>query len=256
MTGLLRVDVLQSIGASLVLIAALGPLLGLPKPGRAIALGALVLLSTLPLGGLLPGPLPGPVAGYLAAWPVEHGVRTAAMFPLAPWLGYALFGAAFGATVGRPQSAFAWRRTLVLGVCVCASMGALASGAIPEVNALTYAWPVTAKLVRAVHRVGVAVSVAGLLKLLERPLAHSPLRVFGKTSLLLYCVHLEFAYGVAARPVAHRLGYLEWLVGLFLLMGMMYGLARLRLRLGSWAKRRRRQKLSESPKNSRIDEVP
>jgi len=248
MPGLLRVDVLQSIGASLGLIAWLAPALKLPQ--RRLwsgLLGALVLISTLSLGRLLPGPLPGALAGYLAAWPTAPGVRSMAMFPLAPWFGYALFGVVFGLTVGRPRSRDDLIQTLAVATAVCATLGAVASGALPQAQAWMHAVPSSAKLVRAVHRVGLAVSVGGLLHLLSRPLAYSPLRVFGKTSLLLYCVHLEFAYGVAARPIVHRLGYGEWLVGLLLLCTLMYGLARLRLHLGI----RSRMARSAGPPDSR-----
>jgi hypothetical protein len=229
-----------AVAASLILIAALAPLLRLPRRRRwAAALGACVLLVTLPLGRLLPGSLPGALAGYLAAWPPVAGVRSMAMFPLAPWFGYALFGVVFGVSVGRARSQAALLRVLATWAALGAALGALTSGVLPQAQALMHALPWSAKLVRAWHRVGLAVSVAGLLHLLAGPLASSPLRVFGKTSLLLYCVHLEFAYGLAARPIAHRLGYGEWFVGLFLLCTLMYGLARLRLhpRVGSRRKR-------------------
>ena len=249
--GLLRVDVLQSIGASLALVALLAPMLRLPERRVPSAvLGAIVMLVTEPLGRILPGALPGAVAGYLGAWPAVAGVGTMGMFPLAPWLGYALFGAVFGLSVGHARSREALARTLALGAALFAGLGALAGGDLHYVQTLTQALPSSAKLVRAVHRVGIATSVAGLLHLLERPLAYSPLRVFGKTSLLLYCVHLEFAYGLASRPIAHRLGYGQWLVGLLLLCAMMYGLARLRLH-PNFGSRAGRGPGSPDPRSSR-----
>lgn len=233
MPGLLRVDVLQSIGASLVLIAAAQPLLRFPRRAPALLVGALVLLATEPLRDVLPAGLPHPIAAYVGAWPTADGVRSMAMFPLAPWLGYALLGACFGAHLSKAGTRAELTRSMAVAVPVMALVGFLASGVLQ----LTTAAPFTAKLVRALHRTGIATSAAGLLMLLP---SHrlSPLRVFGQTSLLLYCVHLEFAYGVAARPLAHRLGYGGWFVGLFLLSTSMYGVGRLRLRLGAFLRNR------------------
>ncbi|HEX6240234.1 MAG TPA: heparan-alpha-glucosaminide N-acetyltransferase domain-containing protein, partial [Polyangiales bacterium] len=74
LTRLLQVDVLQAIGASLVLLA-LGErwLRWLQRPALLLGIGVAVACVTQPVGLLLPGGLPVPLAAYLARFPPAQG---------------------------------------------------------------------------------------------------------------------------------------------------------------------------------------
>ncbi|HMI90253.1 MAG TPA: heparan-alpha-glucosaminide N-acetyltransferase domain-containing protein, partial [Polyangiales bacterium] len=98
--SLLRVDVLQAIGASLALLVLARPALA-TRPALGILFGVLVALATPWLKRWVPGPLPVPLASYVAQWPPAPGERVASLFPLFPWAAYALIGAAFGSFLAR-----------------------------------------------------------------------------------------------------------------------------------------------------------
>jgi hypothetical protein len=79
------------------------------------------------------------------------------------------------------------------------------------------------------YRIGIGLSLAGALGLTTGRLAWTPLRPMGQASLLLYWVHLEFAFGQSARLLKRALGYGAWMALAAVLIALMFGLALLRL---------------------------
>lgn len=231
--GLLRVDVLQCIGACIVVTALFGNAIdAFARPSRALLVAIVVALATLPLSSLLPLPIPGPVMGYLARWSTPEGVQPIAMFPLFPWLAYAFAGVAFGSFLSAAKSAEeVASKTLRLAavgvVCVLFSRESF-----PPVYRIAAEFPASGTLLRGVFRIGLAFVFSGLLFVLLRRFRDTPLRTFGRTSLLIYWVHLSFTYGLGGRWLRDRLDYVQWLAAFAVLVVAMWVVAWIRLRAG------------------------
>lgn len=228
--GLLRVDVLQCIGASIVILAALGRPLALGRSsGRLFALGVLVLLATSTMAELMPAGIAAPIAGYVARWTTESGVQPLAMFPLFPWLGYAALGAALASPLERAARAGRLEEAIAVATVGGAALAMMTSEAVPYVFRLLSEAPVLTKLFRAAYRMGLTMVFGGALFGLFGHAPRSPLRALGKTSLLVYCVHLELVFGTAGNALKRVLDYPEWLLATSILTLSMYVLARGRL---------------------------
>ncbi|MCB9667203.1 MAG: DUF1624 domain-containing protein [Myxococcales bacterium] len=223
--GLLRVDVLQIIGVSLVLVAVL--ITYVRRPMVWIALAVMVTLLAWPLAHVLPGPFPAPLAAYFARWPL-HGERQMAMFPLFPWFAYLLVGLTAGRWIQSKStsSALLWLAPLgLLGAYLTGETRMLAHDLMTGVLALTHT-------LRVSYRVFVATALtAGAYGASRwaRALA-MPLRMYGQTSLLIYWVHLEFAFGKAARLFRPCESLGEWAVKLAALALLMLGVSYARLK--------------------------
>jgi len=234
-TSVLRVDVLQAIGASLVVLAVAEPLLA--RAPWAALLGALgVTLATEFVAARMPGPLPTPLAAYFARWPVPEGVRTMAMFPLLPWLAFPLIGT----VLGRHWSASAGRGTLARDLSVIGVLGAVLAVGANETIAYRLGWiwhvPWFIPTLRVFARVGTGLALAALcyagLALAARTgfgtsaraERYAPLRTLGRASLFVYWAHLELAFGVVAAPLKRKFDLGTWALGFSALTLAMYAL--------------------------------
>jgi uncharacterized membrane protein len=219
---LLRVDVLQAIGASLALVT-----LGCAafdfsrKPYLAFFFGSCIAIATPLVRELVPGPFPVAIAAYLAWWDPGPGQIVPAVFPLFPWAAYAFIGAGFGVYWDRGLKQGHLLKTL--GFCGVA--GLLTIVVTYEGNLWHFyrEWPFFVQPLRVLFRVGVVLFLAAVACGLAKPAVQRflPLHYFGEASLLVYWVHLEFAYGVAARAIVRSLSYFQWLGGSALLIGAM-----------------------------------
>jgi hypothetical protein len=224
---LLRVDVLQAIGVSLVVLVALRrPLQRRAELGLGLAIA--IALLTPGLRGWLPGPLPVALAGYVAQWDIPPGQPWPTLFPLFPWISYALVGACVGLHLGRAQ------RRDGSGARVALTLAAgsvlliwLACEPLPVARSLRMHWPWLTPLLRVTYRVGVALLLGGLAVLLAHP--RLPLRgvpiALGRASLLIYWIHLQFAFGASAKPIVRALDFQAWAIGLAVLTVAMSALA-------------------------------
>jgi len=189
---LLRVDVLNCIAVSLMLVALA---LGLPTPrgrlGATLGLAAAIALLT-PLAwdtGWWKG-WPAPIAGYFT------GRVHDALFPLFPWAAFTAFGATSGLLLSRDHA----RGREGLTIAALAAIGAAAIPAalwmdvhVPPVYPVYDFWHTSPSYV--VVKGGVLLVLFALAFLLDRLPGPSALRQLGQTSLLVYWVHLEIIYG-------------------------------------------------------------
>jgi uncharacterized membrane protein len=240
---LFRVDILNCIGASMIV----GAFITAPRRGRRqIAATALVAAVCIALGPIVgphhfPDFLPRPLTSYLG------GERPMSWFPLFPWLAWPLIGVLVGhawvrgsATAGRQ----AW--TFII-------TGAVGVALIEGVVLLR---PVTHRLIHYpnwmaqqmgpevfFHRLGVIGPLALLGFLVTRFLGtkhFSLMRLFGQTSLFVYWVHVELVYGLLFKNLHHALSMRAATVGLVLMTAAMAVLAELRLRYWhGWPGRRK-----------------
>jgi uncharacterized membrane protein len=189
---LLRVDVLNCIAVSLVLVALA---LGRPTPrgrlGATLGLAAAIaLLTPLAWDTSWWRGWPAPIAGYFT------GRVRDSLFPLFPWAAFTAFGAACGLLLARARTRGREGVTIaVLAAVGAASIpGALwADAHVPSVYPVYDFWHTSPSYV--LLKCGVLVVLLALAFLLDLLPGPSALRQLGQTSLLIYWVHLEIIYG-------------------------------------------------------------
>ena len=232
--GLLRVDVLQAIGSSLVILAIFERALG-KRPMVSFALGITVALLTDAVQKLVPGPLPLPLAALIARWPEVPGVRILAMFPWFPWLGYVLIGRGMGAVFNTASKKNELERLLWILGPVGLVLSVLANETLQWHFGTTRAFPFLVIPFRMTARIGNAF-VLSLICLHAAKLSvvrESFLRRLGQSSLLVYWVHLEIAYGIISGALQKRLSMTVWFLDFALLTIAMIVLVY--VKQGPWA---------------------
>jgi uncharacterized membrane protein len=237
--GLMRVDVLQCIGASLAIVTAIGAARGrrFAGVGLYLLLGAGVPFIAAWTRSWVPGPLPQGLAAYLGQWTPNVGRSVLGMFPVLPWLAYTLVGTAVGLIWARSAREQRLELVVVIGTALGALLALTSSEALPHVFHALARMPWLTQPVRVAYRVGLVLVLAGIALGLTR--ARLPLRaaldVLGRASLLVYWVHLEFAFGAAAAPFVKKLGYGPWALGSALLVFAMLVVAQLRVSAPGWS---------------------
>jgi uncharacterized membrane protein len=168
------VDVLQCIGASLVLLE----LLVLASPSLRVLAYTSAAIGVMLLG-LAPLAHDWNASGWLAAY---LSPRTGSLFPLLPWSAHVFLGVACAAWV-QPMPSSAPTRLLVLGAVL---LGAARL-------------PVTALLADPIGRLGWVVGISGLLAAVCQRFSALPawVRVLSGQTLFLYVFHVLLVYGDA-----------------------------------------------------------
>lgn len=239
----LRLDVLQGIGAALAVLALV---LSIPVAARAprvllpLGLALAVALTTPVLARVDWTPSSGlaPIVDYLARFP-PYPAPSGARFPFFPWLGYALMGAAIGRAMrGAPiASEFGLPRregarvpepalaALVVGVGL--GVAALAFEAGPSAQAVLARTELARNVLRLTYNTSLAIGSAGAISLLSLvlPSVGRALALLGRHSLVVYAVHLEIAYGLPGVPLVRTLGWPAWLAGAIVLAALMGALS-------------------------------
>jgi uncharacterized membrane protein len=227
--GLIRVDVLQCIGASLMALSVVGASSQRRRPSYFAALAVGVALATPWMQSWVPGPLPGPLAGYLAQWPSTEGQRVISLFPLFPWLGFAAIGVAIGLAWGRAQTPTELESLLVRQLALGAAVALIANPGWAPARWVASPEPIAA-LLRLLYKAALCCAMIGPAWLLARapkPIL-APVQLLGRASLLVYWVHLEFAFGTVSRPLSRALAIDGWAYRTGLLVACMWALAALR----------------------------
>ncbi len=204
-TDLLRVDILNTIGVAIILMGLFCRLI-LPLAKRSVAmLGACgaalgISLLTPPLWTTFrPDWLPWPLESYING---VHNLGTpqAALFPVFPWAGFAFAGLATGLIL---NSTWSHRNEiklfLLFGVAGAALYGL--SRFLDTLHWQIFAaydyWHTSPSffLLRIGLLLMILAVIYGWCRWGAAQWGFSPLIQMGKTSLLVYWVHLEFVYG-------------------------------------------------------------
>jgi uncharacterized membrane protein len=190
---LLRVDILNCIGAALLIVAAFA----LPWPRRGVRIAAALsiavaisVLTPLTWDSGLARTLPAGLAGYI------DGRQPGSFFPPFPWAGFAALGAAAGVLLPswrtRGREAHLFVGMAALGA-VLIPLGLWADRVSPQVYPRYDFWH-TSPAYFAV-KTGIVLLTMGAAYALDRLPLQGPIRQLGRTSLLVYWAHLEVIYG-------------------------------------------------------------
>jgi uncharacterized membrane protein len=223
--GLLKVDILNVMGPSIVGAAALwGWARGLR--GRVVLLGAvtiaIAMLTPLVRATPLLSSLPDPVEWYFRPMPGRTN------FTMFPWSGFVTAGAVVGLFLYGARDPRRERR--VIGGLAAAGVLIAAAGYgasyLPPIYARTNFWtssPTFFFLRTGILLMGIPLAWAWE----QRPWAAGrwrPLVLLGVESLFVYWIHVEMVYGVLTSPL-HRQLRLPWVFAGFALFSLLMLLA-------------------------------
>jgi uncharacterized membrane protein len=206
--ALVKVDILNAIGVSMVMVAVVAS----PRSGQRQILPSLGLAALFLAFATLVGPahfpawLPRPLTSYVG------GQRPMAWFPLFPWGAWSLIGVAVGhlwAVASRDPRRR--KRTFTLTFVAGAAMTA-AVVIVRTIDPTVIHYP--SELIMQMgpgiffHRLGLIGILAGAGFLWCQFLRgrFSVLRQLGRTSLLIYWVHIELCYGSLVYALRGRFG--------------------------------------------------
>jgi uncharacterized membrane protein len=223
-SDLFRIDILNCIGASIVLVA----ILAAPRAGRpqyAVALvAAAVFLGLGPIVGpaRFPSFLPAALTSYVG------GQRPMSWFGLFPWAAWALVGLAVGHVWVRASRGSPRREALtylVTGAVGLALMGAVLlvrrwnpyvirypNDVVQQMGPGTFFYRLGLNLLFALVAYAVARFEDGRFSIM---------RQFGRTSLLIYWIHVDLCYGLISRRFHHALGMAQATLGFVLMTAAM-----------------------------------
>jgi uncharacterized membrane protein len=206
--AIFRVDILNCLAVSLALLA---PLDLLPARGSrvftAIGVAAWFAMATSFVwdGGLVTG-LPERVAGYLT------GRVPNTTFPIFPWAAYAFAGHALGSLIGAARRDGLDRMMhLLLGAGVAMIPMSMILDRLDTIGPKYDYWWTSPNFV--LIKTGVLIVLVYLCFLFERlvprlgrwlqPVSGAMVQM-GRTSLFIYCVHVDLVYGSKALPKLWR----------------------------------------------------
>lgn len=222
---LLRVDILNCIGVSLLVVGVIA----LPWPRRAARIAAalaitvaIVSLAPLTWDSALARRLPVGLAGYI------DGRQPGSFFPPFPWAGFAALGAAAGVLLAssRERAALLFGGMAALGAALI-PLGLWADRVSPPVYPRYDFWH-TSPAYFAV-KAGIVLLTMAAAYVFDRLPGQGPIRQLGRTSLLVYWVHLEIIYGDHVVPGARAslpLGQAVIAVGILMLAMLALSYAR------------------------------
>jgi uncharacterized membrane protein len=240
---LLRVDILNCIGASLLVVGVVA----LPWPRRGVRIAAALAIAAA-VSGLAPltwdsalaAKLPTGLAGYV------DGRRPGSFFPPFPWAGFAALGAAAGvilaAVRAHGREAWLFGTMGILGAALI-PLGLWADRTLPAVYPRYDFWH-TSPAYFAV-KAGVVLLTMAAAFVLDRLPGQGWIRQLGRTSLLVYWVHLEIVYGDYVVPGARgNLALDEAVLAICVLTLAMLALSY--ARTGNWPRTRPRGALAKA----------
>jgi uncharacterized membrane protein len=228
---LLKVDILNIMGLSMLAAAVLWGF-GRDRRTRALWLGgagvAVIALTPLVRGAEFLAPLPDQLEWYLREAP---GITSFAIFP---WAAFLFGGAAIGLLLESARSEAEQRRAnliiavvgavLVVGSGLALSLGVGAGTRFWEDSAPSFLW-----------RFGAVVTAVPLAYAwCARFRGRSWLTDFGVSSLFVYWIHVEMAYGVISMPIHRRFSFEQSLAAYVLFTALLYAFVRLKERLTAW----------------------
>lgn len=225
---MLKVDILNVMGLSMLGAAVLWQM-GRSTSSRALLLSIAAVCTAMvtPLvraAGAL-DPLPDFVEAYLRPAP-------GASFSLFPWAGFLFAGCAAGLWLDvartHERERIAIRALSAVGAAL--ALGAYAASFLPPIYAQSSFWGSSPTFFFV--RLGVVLCLLSIAHAwLGASSGRSRLAELGRSSLFVYWVHVELAYGVVSIPLHGNLSIELALLGVILLSLLMYVLVQAKARL-------------------------
>jgi uncharacterized membrane protein len=236
--GIFKADILNIMGPSVAAAAWIWGRL-VDRRARLVAFGALACAFTYAT----------PIVRHAAwvAWlpdPIEWYVRPfpkLSVFTLFPWAGFVFAGAFVGEwldTVKSPSEE--WRMNQRLGAAgILLIAGGFGARVLPSIYPVGYSEFWTSSPLYYFVKIGIMLVLMALIYLyVQRPLsaaprnpAWSPMLEFGRSSLFVYWIHVELAYGVFSWPLHRKLPVAWSLVAFSVFSVLLYGAALLKSHL-------------------------
>jgi uncharacterized membrane protein len=226
---LLKVDILNVLGMSMMAAALLWRV-SARRSSRALlfaaATVAVAMLTPIVRASTLLGVLPDPIEWYL------RPAGAATTFTLLPWSGFLFAGCAVGVLLDRVAPVQEWRMNVGLaGAGLAMAAGGYAASFLPPIYEGTNFW--TSSPTFFFVRLGLLLVLVSVAYGRNAVSDGWRMREFGRSSLFVYWIHVEMAYGVLTTPLHHRLP-LEWAYLAFVLFSLfLYGLVKLKNRAGT-----------------------
>ena len=224
---MLKVDILNVMGLAMLAAAVLWRF-GSDRSSRVLLLSAATFCTAMVTPILRAAEsltlLPDPVEAYLR--PVAG-----ASFSLFPWAGFVFAGCAVGLYLDLSQTPRHERNASGILAAVGLAIGLAGYGAsfLPPIYAETSFWGSSPTFFFL--RLGIVLCLLPAAYVLHgRVSGRSRLAEFGRSSLFVYWVHVELAYGVVSIPLHRSLTLEEALLGVILLSLLMYALVQLKAR--------------------------
>ena len=239
--NLFRIDILNCIGASMMAVAFIvAPIRGRPQIALAL-IAAAVVVGLGPIIGPMHFPdfIPRPISSYFG------GERPMAWFPLFPWAAWPLVGVAIGHIWVRQARISKRREALVFILSGIVGM-ALIYGVnfVRRINPHIIHYP--SDIVQQmgpgafIYRLGMIGPMATAGWLICRVLGDrfSIMRQFGRTSLLVYWIHVDLCYGMVSGRLHGKLNMTWATVGFVAMTGLMLAVSIYKTKnIGMWKRR-------------------
>jgi uncharacterized membrane protein len=212
--GLLKVDILNIMGPAIVAAAALWQAARDHRRRLVVfAAAALAITLTTPLlrTSTLVGQLPPFLQWYIRATPGKNN------FQIFPWAGFVFAGAFVGVLLERARGQETERRlhAWMLPGGLAFAAACFAGSYLPSIYADSYFW--TSSPMFFLLRVGIVSATLSAIYFWElRPRLlgdrwkwQSPMVLFGRSSLFVYWIHVELAYGVFSASLHKSLPFAQ-----------------------------------------------
>ncbi len=247
--GIFKADILNIMGPAIAVTAWLWG--AVKRPSSRLWVFAAVACA---FGFVTPIIRYSPLVSYLPP-PLEwyvHPVPKLSVFTIFPWAGFVFAGAFFGELIDHTTSpAEEWTlNRWFAGAGIALTAVGWGATYLPSLYQQSEFW--TSSPTYYFMRVGIMMMLlAATYAWVQRPFAasHRPgsrglMLTFGRSSLFVYWIHVELAYGVFSRPLQRQLPFWWAVVGYALFTAAMYGVTLVKNRLVDRWKRQRDQKLS------------
>ncbi|HYN64508.1 MAG TPA: heparan-alpha-glucosaminide N-acetyltransferase domain-containing protein [Candidatus Limnocylindrales bacterium] len=226
---LLKVDILNIMGLSMLAAALLWGL-GRTRTSRAALLTAAVvaaamLTPALRTADVLAG-LPDPVEGYL------RPIAGTTAFTMFPWAGFVFAGGALGLWLDAARTLRQERlvQAALAAGGVLVALGGYGASFLPPLYEETSFW--TSSPTFFFVRLGMLLMLLPVAYVWNAWLpGRSPLAEFGRSSLFVYWIHVEMAYGVISAPLHRRLPLELAMLGVALLSVLLFALVKVKARV-------------------------
>jgi uncharacterized membrane protein len=222
---LLKVDILNVMGVAMI-AGALVWGAGRGRWSRALLLAAAAVAAAMvtPLvrAAGWAAALPDPLEAYLRPAP------NMTTFTLLPWAGFVFAGGAVGVWLDRARTAQEERRVniglAVVGIALV--LGGYSASLLPPIYPSANFW--TSSPTFFFVRLGVVTLLVPLAYAWNGLSGRSWLCEYGRSSLFVYWIHVEMAYGIVSMALHRRLPLEQAYLGFIVLSALLFGLVKLK----------------------------